>query len=499
MTVGNPRTRRTSREAGIVSLLSGLNPDLAPVLNGNPARGLVYRDFAARANPRFVWARHCRVVADVLERVARRELRRVMIFMPPRHGKSEQVSKMFPAHVLHEHPDEWCAITSYGAALSLDFSRAARRYFESAGDIGGDTRAMTQWETGQGGGLWAVGVGGAAVGKGFHVGVIDDPVKDSKAAHSAVTSEANIEWYRGVFYTRQQPGAAIILAMTRWSLYDLAAFLIDAESNSDDREGWHFVVLPAIYEGPPEWIPEGCTFEPDWRKPGEALWPERYPLETLARIRETVGSHVWQAQYQQWPVPREGSMLKWAWLPDVDADPTDVLGRVRYWDLAGTEGGGDYTASVLMAIDTRGTVWIEDAVRGQWGLARRDDEIERTALEDRRYYGHVLTVGFERDMGMGGTDRTNALIRRLSGFKCFTDTATRSKELRFEPFVAQAEAGNVRLVAGDWNHDYRRELCDFPHGKHDHWVDATSGAYNHLAEMTHRRSTRISTVGLLGY
>lgn len=462
-----------------------------------------YREFVSRAHPQFEWARHHLVIADVLERVVAGELTRVMVFMPPRSGKSEQMSRLFPAYALRRHPGRWCAVTSYGASLANGFSRAARRNYVGFEALASDARAVSQWETGRGGGLWAAGVGGAAVGKGFHFGIIDDPVKDAKSAHSEVVRETTREWYQGVFYTRQQPGAAIVVGMTRWHMADLAGWLIERERGGDQPEGWHFVVMPAIYEGPPDWIPDGCTFEPDWREPGEALWPERYPLEVLERIRANVGSYVWQAQYQQRPVPREGRLVKWDWFKQVEAAPADVLCTVRGWDVAGTDGDGDNTAGVRLSIDPQGRVFVEHCEAGQWSVARRDATMAAVAARDARERpGTVTWIG--RDTGIGGDDRTMAMVRALHGYAVHVEPETGSKEARFEAFASQAEAGNVHVVVGrdgaraDWVQPWLEELCDFPGGRHDDRVDATGRAYNRAASMLQSAASFEDTYHLIG-
>jgi hypothetical protein len=260
-----------------------------------------FREFVGRVNPRYVWYRHCEVMASVLQRVADGELGRVMMFMPPRHGKSEQVSRMFPAYFLQRHPHQWAGVASYNAELAYTFSRAARRnYTDDGRELEGDAAAVKQWETGKGGGFWAAGVGGPITGKGAHLGGIDDPTKNQEEAASSTIRESHKEWWRSTFYTRLEPNGAAALTMTRWHEDDLAGWLLN-EDEQDSVEPWHIVDLPAIFEGARHDYPANCTVEPDWREPGEALCPERYPVERLERIRQTVGDSWWEALYQQRP------------------------------------------------------------------------------------------------------------------------------------------------------------------------------------------------------
>lgn len=412
-----------------------------------------------------------------------------MVFMPPRHGKSEQVSRLFPAYLTYRQPDRWVALASYSAELAFDLSRAARRNYRGDSKIAGETTAVKQWETGSGGGLWAAGVGGSATGKGYHVGIVDDPVKDAKEAGSEVIQARNLEWWQSVFYTRAEPDAAIVICMTRWNERDLAGSILAAEADEGDAERWHILSFSAVAEGPGEksQYPEACSLEPDWRKAGEALCPERYSAERLRKIEKKVGAYFWNALYRQRPAPREGNFFKWAWLPTVAAAPAVVKRRLRYWDMAGTDDAGDWTIGALCSVDADGLFWVEDVVRGQWSPARREEEMRAVALRDKAKFGSGCSWLVEKDAGIDGDKRTNSLIRRLAGTVVVrTERPSTDKATRAEPLAAYAEAGNVRLVEGEWNHAFRTVLCDFPHGQHDDDVDAASGAYNKLTEPSLR-------------
>lgn len=463
-------------------------------------RPQTFRRYVGTVRPAYRWYRHCVALADLIDDLIEGRCRRAMAFLPPRHSKSETFSRLLPAYFLQRFPERWVGLASHTAELATTLSRVARdNYVLGGGRLAEAASTVRHWETTRGGGMWAAGAGGPITGKGFHLGIIDDPVKNAEEADSPLVRSRLLDWYQSTWYTRAEPDAALLLVVTRWNIDDLAGALLAAEEGAERPERWRILLMPALAEDERAQVPGTCSLLDDWRDPGEALCPERYNVEQLHAIREALGSHYWSALYQQRPVPRGGQVVKWDWLPVIDADPTRVIARVRYWDLAGTEGASDYTASVLLALTDAGETWIEDAVRGQWSPGRRDEEILRTAQDDAKYYGsHGVEIGLERDMGIGGRDRTQALVRKLAGFRVYTEAATGSKEHRFEPFAAQAEAGNVKLVRGDWNHLYAAELCDFPHGKHDHWVDATSGAYNRIAETAVRRGHRVSTLGIIG-
>lgn len=228
-----------------------------------------------------------------------------MVFMPPRHFKSEIVSRLFSAYYLYRHPDRWVALTSYAAELAYTLSRNARDNYQKFGEsLKAAAAAVKHWETDKGGGLWAAGVGGPATGKGFHLGIIDDPIKNSEEAQSSSIRRRNEDWYDSTFSTRQEPGAAIVLIQTRWGVHDLTGYLLTKEI--EEPEHWHILHFAAIKEESPPKYPDTCTLEPDKRKVGEALNPIRYPLEKLKKIARRIGNFFWNALYQQWPILRQG-------------------------------------------------------------------------------------------------------------------------------------------------------------------------------------------------
>ena len=200
-----------------------------------------------------------------------------MVFMPPRHGKSEVVSKKFPAWFLGRNPDKEIIISSYAADLAYDFSRIARNTFREWGpklwglNLADDSGAVGRWGIqGRRGGLVAAGVGGPITGRGAHVAIIDDPFKNYEESASETVREKVLNWYKSTLRTRLAPGGAIVLVMTRWHEKDLAGEL-ETAMTEEDGEQWEIIELPAIAK------------ENDilGRQPGEPLWPARYPLTEL--------------------------------------------------------------------------------------------------------------------------------------------------------------------------------------------------------------------------
>ena len=370
----------------------------------NRTNGL--RRFVKRANPRFVFYPHCDLLAGVLERVARGEIKRLMIFLPPRHTKSELVSRLFSAYYLLNNPHHFVGINSYAAELAFTLSSAARdNFIKCGGELSSRTTAKNHWETTQGGGMWAAGVGGPITGKGFHLGIIDDPIKNSEDANSETIREKQKEWYSSTFYTREEPDAAIIVIQTRWHEDDLAGWLLQEEQNDESgigAENWHIVNLPAFADEP-QTFPDSCTVEPDPREIGEPLCPERYSAEKLLK-KKAKGERNFEALYQQHPTPKEGYFFDVTQLEIVDEIPADRR-QVRGWDKAATKGDGDFTASGKVSKNGTGIFYIEDVTRGQWDTATRDKHIRQTAETDGR---PVRQIG-EQEPGSGGKESAENL------------------------------------------------------------------------------------------
>lgn len=385
-----------------------------------------------------------------------------MIFMPPRHGKSEMTTVRYAVWRLERDPELKVIIGAYSQTLANTFSRKARRIASQRLTL--TSERMDSWETNQGGGVRAVGVGAGITGQGGDLIIIDDPVKNRKEANSETYRETVWEWYTDDLYTRLEPDAAMILIMTRWHEDDLAGRILASE----DAHEWTVISLPA----------EAEEKDPLGRKVGEALCPDRYDLEALGN-RKRVLRNSYYALFQQRPLPAEGGMFKSHWFEAVREFPRKDTQYCRYWDKAGTADDGAYTVGVLMAKSRDNVFYVVDVVRGQWSSLQREQVIKQTAIEDRNLYGNN-TVWVEQEPGSGGKESAEATIRNLAGFTIRAERVTGSKEARAEPYAAQAEAGNVKLIQGDWNQVYKSELAAFPFGTYADQVDASSGAFNKL-------------------
>ena len=432
-------------------------------------------------------------MAAALGDVVRGETKRLMIFAPPQHGKSELTSVRLPAFWLGNRPDDPVILASYAADLAYSKSRQARQVVESPEfrllfpevATNPSSRAVNNWEmAGKRGGMLAVGVGGPITGHGAMLGIIDDPFENWEQAQSETYRERAWEWYRTTFRTRVWEQGAIVLIMTRWHEDDLAGRILQQQAGQ-----WTVLRLPAISETQTERdfhngrmnLPLGQR-DPLKRRPGQPLAPGRYSLKALEALRADVGSLGWNAEYQGAPTVAEGSRFKRSWFQIVDVRP-DGGKWVRYWDKAATAGGGAYTAGALVGC-VGNTYYVADVKRGQWSAGERDKIMRQTAEMD----GIGVQIVVEQEPGSGGKESAEASIRTLAGFAVYADKVTGDKDVRLEPFAAQAEAGNVRMVRGAWNGAFLDEIAAVPNGRYRDQSDAAGGAFNKLA---HRLDGRL--------
>jgi hypothetical protein len=287
------------------------------------------RSFIAEAYPRYGFHRWADVLIDLLQQVADGQLSRLIVTCPPRLGKSLLVSKLFPAYFLQRYPHLFAAIASYSAELAYAHSREARHFYRVTGHLlARDSAAVGNWLTRQRGGCIAAGVDGPFTGKGYSLGIIDDPYKGPGDAASPALRQKLIDWLRSVWLTRAEPASVLgpdgntqpnlsaqVVVLTRWDHQDVIGWLLEQELGEAPQH-WTVLDLPAIAEDPTErpQLPPTCTLIPDWREAGEALCPERFPLPELLKIRARLGAYWWAALYQQRPSPASGSIFLRKWI-----------------------------------------------------------------------------------------------------------------------------------------------------------------------------------------
>ena len=452
------------------------------------------RSYVAKSKPDFQWYRNCVVLERRLEEVVAGTLKRLIVFMPPRFGKSELVSRQLPGYYLGKYPDRWVGLSSYGAELAETLSDEARQNMIAAGyAVNLRVASKRHWKTVGQGGCWAAGVGGPILGKGAHLAIIDDPIKNEAEAKSETERRTKKDWYKSTLSSRLEPGAALVVMQQRWHADDLAGAILLMEKenleNGEPTEDWHIIDFAALYGhwNGEEWeesrprkdIPENCTLEPDWRQPGEALCPERFSQKELLKKRAQTSGYYWSAMYQQRPVPQEGVLFKEDWF-DIVATKPDRGSRVRFWDRAASVGRGDWTVGTLMCKAPDGNYYVEDVVRGRWTTGTRDRMIRDTAVND----GLGVRQHGEQEPGAAGKDSALQFVKMLTdeGLYARCEPASGDKEVRADPAAGAAELGRVKLVKGHWNELWLEEICSFPFGQHDDQVDTLSGAYNKLVK-----------------
>lgn len=433
------------------------------------------------------WA-HLQKVREYLSLVTSGDIHKLMIFLHPRSGKSEQVTVRYPVFRIEQDPELSVIIWCYGQALANNFSRKALRIARTRLNLNPKRQAVEEWETVEGGGFKAAAIGTGITGKGAKLIIGDDPIKNRKEANSEVYRDQIWESYRSDLYTRLEPDAAFILQLTRWHDDDLAGRIL----NSDDGKNFTVLRIPALCESQDErdnfaesvGLPTG---QPDLldRIEGEAMVPERYDEVELAKIREVLGIHNFTALYQQRPTALEGDFFKVENIKITARAPLCVR-WVRYWDKAATQDGGKRSAGVLMGITAENDYIVAGCRKGQWSTGKREKIIKQECILDNNLLDKIIYTGVEQEPGSGGKESREATIKMLRGFRTFWDKPTGDKITRAEPYAAQMEGGNVYLVKGAWNKEFIDEHRSAPYGKFMDQVDGASGAFNRLNRRVKR-------------
>ena len=435
--------------------------------------------------PQFERAPHHELIISKLEAVERGEIKRLMIFMPPRHGKSFITSSIFPAWFLGRHPHYDVIFATYGQELSDDFGRRVRNFiagpvheaiFPNCG-LSEDSTSVHRFNTTAGGAYFAVGRGGSITGRGAHLLLIDDPIKDHEEANSETVRKALHEWYASVAYTRLMPGGAIIIIQTRWHEDDLAGWLLREHAS----ENWDVIRLPAIAEQ-----------DEGFRKEGEALWPERFPLPELERIRTAIGARAWASLYQQRPAPAEGVIFKRGWW-QFYSQPLTVASNhiVQSWDTAfkkGTE--NDFSVCTTWGVAGDGYYLLH-----LWRERVEFPELKRVlASLAEQWKPNAILV---EDKASG-----QSLIQELKVSTALPITPVKvdsDKQTRAQAVTALIEAGKIFLPqSAPWVSDFVEEMACFPNGIHDDVVDATTQALNYLRVKPLRPSIVLGCLGFDG-
>ncbi len=425
----------------------------------------------------------CQELELFLESVANKESPRLMITFPPRHGKSMLASIKFPAYFFGRYPDLSMISTSYSADLASRMNRDVQRVLESEAYkklfpkttlYGKNIRTISgAWQrnsdlfeiVGYQGSYRSAGVGGGVTGMGGNCLVVDDPLRSRADADSSTIREKLWDWYTSTLYTRAMPGGGILLIQTRWHMDDLAGRLLEAD-RTGEGDKWRIVNFPAI-----------ATKDEEYRKAGEALHPERYPLDQLLSIKAALGSRDWEALYQQNPVPDGGAIFRKEWIQhylpkDLPAKFDKVL---ISWDMAFKDNeDSDYVVGQVWGRKSA-QYFLLDQMRGRMGFTATLEAFKR--LADKWPQATEKLVEDKAN----GPAVIDSLKRYVSGIIPINPDG--SKSARAHAITPLFEAHNVFLPdvsIAPWVRDYEAELLQFPASAHDDQVDATTQALRRL-------------------
>jgi len=421
--------------------------------------------FVKHVWPSFIAGDHHKIFGDKLERVARGELKRLIVNMPPRHTKSEFASYLFPAWVMGQKPQTKIIQATHTAELAVGFGRKVKNLLDS--DIyrdvfpdiqlARDAKASGRWSTDMGGEYYAVGVGGALAGRGADLCIIDDPVSEQDALSPAALDNI-YEWYTSGPRQRLQPGGAIIIVMTRWSIRDLTAKVLQkqAEGGADQ---WEVVEFPAIF-------PETDN----------VLWPEFWSREELDGVRASIPVAKWNAQYLQNPTAEEGAIIKREWWNVWDHDDPPVVDYIiQSYDTAFTKSErADYSAITTWGVfhpdeGDEAAIILLDAEKGRWEFPELKDAAMRLYEE------------FEPDMVLieqkaSGTPLTQDLRKMGIPVSGFTPGRGADKFSRMNACSPVFESGMVYAPETRWAEEVIEECASFPNGEHDDLADSMTQA-----------------------
>jgi len=408
---------------------------------------------------------------------------RLMIFMPPQHGKSEIASRKFPAWALGRNPRLKIIGASYSGSLAKQFSRSIQRTIDSreyaevfpetrltgkkaAAAAKSDSQSQKGYirnadmfdTVGYGGFYKAVGVGGSLTGTPADIGIIDDPVKDPMEAKSAVYRQRVWEWYTDVFLTRLHNESKQILIMTRWHEDDLAGRLLASEGDK-----WEVVRIPAICEE------EGAMPE-DPRKPGEALWEERHSRDTIMEVEKRSPS-TYASLYQQRPTIQGGNIIRRQWFGHVPATEFARMRRkepiVFFMDTAYTQNQENDPTGIIATCRIGGDVYVTHARK----VLMRFPDLIRLVPEYAREHGYGPGSSIRIEPKANGISVIDELKEKTGLNVIRTPSPQDDKETRLNVASPTVESGRVVLVDGPWNEPFIDEVCGFPKKPHDEYVD----------------------------
>jgi hypothetical protein len=424
-------------------------------------------DFSIITDRRYKPAKLHETIADKLEAVERGEIKRLMIFVPPRHGKSQLASINFPAWYLGRNPNKEVITASYSAELAQDFGGKTRELFKDdrfqkifKTRLKQDEQNKAKWKTTEAGSYTSVGIGGAITGRGADLLIIDDPIKNREEAESKLIRDKHWNWYTSTAYTRLEKDAAVVLILTRWNIDDLAGRLLAKQAEGGDK--WDVIELPAIKDDMP-------------------LWPEKYDLDALEQIKETIGLYDWSALYQQKPIMSELQEFKPEWIREVERSDVDRMNTRNFLIV-------DTAMSKKESADYCG--FSENYVdkENNWNLAGY-----RMKLNPKELVDYLFTLQDKRNFEKIGIEKTaytwglkpylDEEMRKRNRFLPIVEVEHKNtnKEVRIRGLIPRYSSGSIYHIKGECK-ALEEEMLTFPQCVNDDVIDATQ-YQNDIAEQ----------------
>jgi predicted phage terminase large subunit-like protein len=431
-----------------------------------------FLSFVRRVWPAFIAGRHHEIMANAFERVARGELKRLIVNMPPRHTKSEFASFLFPAWFLGQYPEKKIIQTAHTAELAVGFGRKVRNLINQEDfqeifpgiSLSSDSKAAGRWNTNKRGDYFAIGVGGAVTGKGADVLIIDDPHSEQEAALGAYNPEVYdkvYEWYTSGPRQRLQPGGAIIIVMTRWSVRDLTGQIVKSYTQREGADEWEIIELPAIMPS------------------GDPLWPEFWPIDQLEALKAELPISKWSAQYQQDPTSEEGALIKREWWQEWENNgypPCEAI--IQSWDTAFLKTQrADYSACTTWGVFN----WPDDSGVSHPNLILLDAYKEKLEFPELKRAAYDKYWEWEPDqMIVEAKAAGSPLIFELRAMGIpvteFTPSRGQDKIARVNAVTDLFASGRIWCPPTRWAEEVVEECAAFPAGEHDDLVDSTTQA-----------------------
>mgnify|MGYP003109138607 FL=1 len=413
----------------------------------------------------FIEGAHHRIMCEQFNKIARGELRRVIINMAPRHSKSEMSSYMLPSWLLGIKPDLKIIQATHTGELAVRFGRKVRdlvdtrEYKEIFPDVSlrADSKAAGRWETTEGGEYFASGVGGAITGRGADILIIDDPHSEQDAL-SETAMDMAYEWYTSGPRQRLQPGGTIILVMTRWSKKDLTGQLLKAQMSDLKADKWELIEFPAIMPS------------------GKPVWEEFWKIEELEGIRASLPHGKWAAQWMQEPTGGEGAIIKKEWINIWEkSEPPVAEYIIQSYDTAFLKSErADYSA-----ITTWGVFYKDEG--GEPNIILLDSIKDRYDFPELKEIAYENYIHWDPDVVIieakaSGLPLTQELRKMGIPVQNYSPNRGQDKIVRANAVAPLFESGMVWVPETRWAEELVEELTEFPNGEHDDLVDSTTQA-----------------------